>query len=65
VTRLPSGRTKVNTWMDDTTLEALRRIGAVRGVTYSELIRQATREFVLREGGKVVQESLDMKRLLP
>lgn len=46
-------------------LEALRRIGHARGVTYSELIREACRQYVTAESGKVVQELTEFKRLVP
>lgn len=64
MTRRPTGKTKVNIYFDDRILEALRVIGASRGITYSELIRQACHRFVHAEGGKVVQESMELKRLI-
>jgi hypothetical protein len=64
MTRAGSGKTKVNTYFDDRILEGLRVIAAARGTTYSELIRVACREFVLKEGGKVVQESVELKKLV-
>lgn len=64
MTRSPTGKTKINIYFDDRILEALRRIGAARGVTYSELIREACRRFVVIEGGKVVQEQHEIKKVL-
>jgi predicted DNA binding CopG/RHH family protein len=51
-----NGRTRLNLYFDERVLEALRRIAAARGTTYSELIRQACREYVLANGGRTVQE---------
>lgn len=65
MTRPSTGKSKVNIYLDDRMLEALRRIGEARGITYSELIRDAIRRFVFAEGGKVVQESVEYKRLVP
>lgn len=65
MTRPASGKTKINLYFDDRVLEALRRIGASRGVTVSEMVREACRQYVFKEGGKVVQEAVEMKRLVP
>lgn len=51
-----SGRTRLNLYFDDRILEAMRRMAEARGTTYSELIRQACREYVLANGGRTVQE---------
>ncbi len=65
MTRPSTGKSKINIYVDDRMLEALRRIGAARGVTYSELIRDACRKYVFAEGGKVVQEAIEYKKLVP
>lgn len=65
MTRPSTGKTRVNIYFDDRILEALRRIGEARGITYSELIRDACRRYVFAEGGKVVQENVEYKRLVP
>lgn len=65
MTRPSTGKSKVNIYFDDRVLEGMRRIGAARGVTVSELIREACRRFVFAEGGKVVQEAVEYKRLVP
>lgn len=65
MTRPSTGKIKVNVWFDERMMEALRRIGAARGVTYSELIREACRRYVAQEVGKVVQEAVEYKRLVP
>jgi len=65
MTRPSTGKTKVNIYFDDRMLEALRRIGEARGITYSELIREACRKFVFDESGKVVQEVVEYRKLVP
>lgn len=51
-----SGRIRLNLYFDENVLEALRRIAEKRGTTYSELIRQISREWVLEQGGRTIQE---------
>lgn len=63
--RSPTGKSKLNIYFDDRVLEALRRISAARGVTVSEMIREACRRYVFAEGGKVVQEAVEYKKLVP
>lgn len=63
--RPSTGKTKVNIYLDDNMLEAVRRIGAARGVTYSECIREACRRYVHAEAGKVIQEAVEYKKLVP
>lgn len=65
MTRPSTGKSKINIYFDDRILEGLRRIGEARGVTYSELIRDACRKYVFAEGGKVVQEAVEYKKLVP
>lgn len=57
------GRERLNLYFDANVLEALRRIAEARGTTYSELIRQACREYVLTQGGRTVQEVQAMKEM--
>lgn len=64
MTRPSTGKVKVNIYFDERILEALRRIGEARGITYSELIREAVRQYVSKECGKVVQEAVDIRRLV-
>lgn len=65
MTRPSTGKRKVNIYFDERMIEALRRIGEQRGVTYSELIREACRRYVNAEVGIVVQEAVEYKRLVP
>jgi metal-responsive CopG/Arc/MetJ family transcriptional regulator len=62
--RIATGKVKVNIYLDEKVFEAMRRIGRARGITHSELIRDACRRYVLTEGGKVVQELVAMKQAL-
>ena len=62
--RIPTGKVKISIYFDERILEGMRRIGEARGVTYSELIRLACRNYVIAEGGKVVQELTEVKRLI-
>lgn len=61
--RRPLGRTKVNIYLDDKVMQALRLIGEARGTTYSELIREAMRVYVLKEGPKFLQEQRALQEL--
>lgn len=63
--RPSTGKTKINIYFDERMLEALRRIGSARGITYSELIREACRKYVYEESGKVIQEVVQYKQLVP
>ena len=65
MTRPSTGKIKVNIYLDEKLLEGFRRIGEARGVTYSELVREAMRRYMQAEGGKVVQELVDYKKLVP
>jgi Ribbon-helix-helix protein, copG family len=65
MTRPSTGKKKVNIYFDERMIEALRRIGEARGMTYSEVIREACRRYVYAEGGKVIQEAVAYKELVP
>lgn len=61
--RTPTGRTRINYHEHPAVLEALKRIATLRGTTYSDLIRVATRDFVLRQGQKVQAETAEIAEL--
>lgn len=63
MTRASAGNTKINIYFNDAVLAALKRLALARGTTYSELIREASREFVLREGPKVLGETKAVKEM--
>ena len=43
------GLTKVNFYLDPAVLQGYKWLAAARGTTYSELLRVAARDFVLKE----------------
>lgn len=63
MTRSTAGNTKINIYFNAQVLSALKRLALARGTTYSELIREATRDFVLKEGPKVLGELKAVKEM--
>lgn len=61
--RTRTDRVKINIYFQERVLEGMRRLATARGTTYSELIREACREFVVREGGKVLADNVTLKEL--
>jgi len=61
--RTKNDRVRLNLYFDSRVLEAILRMAEARGTTYSEVIRMACREYVLKHGGDVVKESVTMKEL--
>ena len=61
--RTANDRIKINMYFQNRVLEGMRRIAEAKGTTYSELIREACREYVIREGAKVLQDNLLLKDL--
>lgn len=57
------GVVKINIYVNANVFEALRRIAAVRGCSYSELIREACRQYVLSEGPKVVDQQRAVREI--
>lgn len=55
--RLSTGSTKINVYMPDNVLAALKKLAEMKGTTYSELIRVAAQQYVVREGPKMIQEA--------
>jgi hypothetical protein len=55
-------RVRINFYFDEQVFEAMKKLAALKNVTYSELIRTACREYVVREGtaaiaaGKVIRD---------
>ena len=49
-------RERINFYFDKTLLEALKKLAALKNTTYSELIRVAVREYVVREGQKAIAD---------
>lgn len=63
MTRTPAGNSKINIYFNDRVLEALKHLAIARGTTYSELIRQASHEYVLKHGPKIVEDVKAIKEL--
>lgn len=62
--RRPNDLIKLNLYFQPQVLEGMKRIAVAKGTTYSELVRMACREYVLREGGKLVQEQVTLQDLV-
>jgi predicted DNA binding CopG/RHH family protein len=56
MTRASAGNDKINIYFNAQVLAALKRLALARGTTYSELIREACWEYVLRQVPKVLGE---------
>lgn len=63
MTRTPTGQTRINFHCPEMILEALKAIASRRGTTYSELIRVACREYVLKQGQRIAEEQQQIKQL--
>jgi len=63
MTRASAGNDKINIYFNAKVLAAMKRLALARGTTYSELIREACREFVLREGPKVLSDDKAVKEM--
>ena len=61
--RTSNDRVKINIYFQARVLEGMRRLAEAKGTTYSELIREACRDYVVREGGKVISENQTLKEL--
>jgi metal-responsive CopG/Arc/MetJ family transcriptional regulator len=48
-------RVRINFYFDQQMLDALRQLATVKNVSYSELIRTACRDYVVREGSLIIQ----------
>lgn len=63
MTRAPAGNEKINIYFNTQVLAAMKRLALARGTSYSELIREACREFVLKEGPNVLAETKAIKEV--
>lgn len=54
---------KVNIYLPEGVLEVMRRLAASRGCAYSELIREACRTYVLKEGPELIRESRNIQEM--
>lgn len=63
--RTPQDRTKVNLFLQSDVLAALKKMATIRGTTYSDLVRDACRRYVVSEGAKLVKEQQQMAAMQP
>ncbi len=50
------GVVKINLFMGTDVLAVLRRMAAMRGCAYSELVREACHQYVLKEGPAMLKQ---------
>lgn len=63
MTRAAAGNSKINIYFNDRVLEALRKLARLQGTTYSELIRRASEEFVVKNAGKIMDTAKAVREL--
>lgn len=63
MTRQSAGNTKINIYFNERVLDALRKMAQTKGTTYSELIRDACQQYVLKEGPKIVTDTRAIREL--
>lgn len=61
MTRPSAGNTKINIYFNERVLDAMRKLAAAKGTTYSELIREACAHYVIKEGPKIVTDTRAIK----
>lgn len=50
-------RIRINFYFDKQLFDAMRQLATIKNTTYSELIRNASREYIVREGKKAMDEA--------
>ena len=64
--RTPIGeRIRINCYFDAEILQAMRQIAALKNSTYSEMLRIAAREFVVREAHNAMASKTAIQTLQP
>lgn len=61
MTRAPAGNEKINLYFNSQVLQAMKRLALLRGTTYSELVREACREYVLTKGADILKDTAAIK----
>lgn len=56
-------RERVNFYMDTQILDGLKKLAQLKNMTYSELIRQACREYVVREGARAIADQQTIRSI--
>jgi hypothetical protein len=51
-------RLRLNFYLDTPVFDSLRALALQKNTTYSELIRQACREYLVREGSRAAEENI-------
>lgn len=57
-------RTRVNFYFDDQIFEAMKKLAELKNLSYSELIRLACREYVVREGAKAIADGKVIREIV-
>lgn len=57
-------RTRVNFYFDTEVFEGMKTLARLSGTTYSELIRQACREYIARHTAQAAQQNQQLKDLI-
>lgn len=57
-------RQRVNFYFDTDVFEGMKRLAALTNTTYSELIRQACREYIARHTAKAEADQANLKDLI-
>lgn len=55
--RAPTGMTRINLFIQPQILRVFRKLAKRRGTTYSQLMREALREYALAQGRKEKEQS--------
>jgi hypothetical protein len=56
-------RAHVHFYLDEPILEGMKRVAVLRNTTYSELMRVACREYLVREAAKAAAESKTLSEI--
>lgn len=63
MTRATAGNSKINIYFNDGVLRALKVMARARGTTYSELIRDACRTYVVKNAAEAVATADAIKKV--
>lgn len=63
MTRAPAGNAKINIYFNERVLDAMRKLATMKGTTYSQLIRDACHEYVVKKGADILKDSAAIKGL--
>jgi len=63
--RTSTGQTRINFHIQDGVLAALKHMARIRGTSYSDLIRIACREYVLKNAQAAVNEAKAIEAVTP